>query len=668
MPLTPKNLLTSNEDKNILLLWSNQSQKLSLYNTKLLQKRENFQTGQELPSEKALICRYGQNQENSSKSKFDIFNLSLNESGDWLLMSSENCLYLVKLILPAGNDLSGPVETTFSPKKLIQVRDSSTFISKPIWISKNRFALLQNFKIKIYDNDNLIQSIELSEDHKLNLFKNQNAGTSKPSTNKAHVDLIFSIELNGFIFLNTPTDASDASGGSDNGTKILLYKLNSFNQNLPISYKLVPKIAPNLLSNCKMTVLNWCGQTILSCCYDKTITHICLVDDEDDDSQRSQDNKIGDTDPDNLIFWAYESLNLEDNMSIEEIFLDELVTNRYYITTKGNIYSVTLPVGVDSDEELPVADIQHIFQNNAGSISNSVDSGAGQFINGFTTSLNKIFCIILGKFYLLPKVSFNGKELQKFAGTKSSENDTNITKNQADIDFRQEISKILKREKSQPILSSSSPSDNPLEISRLLRSSINLIKTEYLDKQKLASHSIQTQQNSLLSKIDLMKQSNNSIQSNQKKLILNAERIADKINTFCEKQEDFDRKIKKIRQFNWAGEDLSRSERAWLENAEKIQERIYQYKIQIGDFKLRLDEQNKDQTDNYNIDETNMSVSSTTSTKSSVKRSPFERKSSQQLRNSLQYSEIEGNLVKNTNDLEKLVSSLKGLSIQASGF
>lgn len=717
-----KNLLTSNEDKNILLIWSPAVKKLLLFNSKLVQKNLANSQGKDYPSKSYLLASYS----TTFDFKFEVSQILLNESGDRVILASRYGIYLAHLNLPescTGLGFNGskvrqaeqarrqqlPMGTasekdntkssssenlTFKPKKIATVPvESSTggggskvdLISNSVWISSNRFAFIQNYQIKIYDYeiyDHPVQTIKLSESHQVCQYKLLKKKDILPK-------LCYSKELNGFLFL-------------DDNSGILLYKVSSFRKGRPKSYKLVPEIENLASKNSKLEILNWCGQTILTCCSESSITHICLVEDEADQSQSGPitneletqqskssldlDKSQGTLDHqnfENLVFWAFESLNL--GQDIEDIFVDQIVKNRYYLTSKGNIYSVSLPVGLEDEDELPAADVQHIFHHSTASSHN--------FLQGLTTSLNKIFAIIQNKFYLLPKVSVS-QELDsslnisssKIADSKTSSSNKQL--HSAPLpDFKTEILKILKRDQSQPILAASANSnahDDPIQLAKNLRSAIEIIKSQYLDKQALAKSTITNKQAQLLQNINLIKDSNNSIKATHRRLIGNAESLADKITNFSENQEEFDSKIRKVRNFNWCGEDLSRSERCWLEQAERIQEKLYEYKLQIGQLQIKLkelqssEEQLKNQQTNLqhqthstaDLDLTHADTVSDTSVTSltagqSNSKSYRKYQTNENFKNSLQYSQVEGNLAKNTNDLEALVNDLKGMSIQA---
>lgn len=589
----PVNIISATDEKNILATWDQNLSTIILLDYKQILVLSNDQNN--LANFKIASLKT-----NPSVKDF-VYEIIYSPNGDKILIICENSIYLTHLPFIEDNF----VEKTIQIKKVYSHK--SLKIGKTIWLSSNRFAFQTSNCLKIYEFDNQIQNIQL---------------THKYST-QIKLNFSYSEEFNGFIFI-------------DQDDKFILYRLASFNNTHEI-FNVVPPLksnSPNLKQNFKILTLSWFNQAIYSISIGNIITHCILVNDEDDGKSQVESTISGDSE--NLVIWCFESLSLEQD--ILESYNDNLVPNRYYVKTSKDVYSITLPLNTDNDEnDLPKAEVYHIFHD-----ATSTKSKHSNII-GFTTTSSSIFSISNNKLYNLPKIGWN-----KIAEIQTDNVTSDKTKNIDESNvLTLEIAEMLKKEVLQPIIIRSKE-DRPsaIEMAKTLKNAISIINCEYIEKHNNVKTVLNNKKSALIKKIDLLTKTISQIQSVNQTCKSTNQSLINKLATFLENQEILEKKLQKVRKFNTSGEQLSKQEQEWMQQAKVIEENLTNYKQNIYELKEELN---------------NEANNSSSSAAFGIKpRSTFD--------STLQYHDIESNLVKNTNDLENLVDNLKNLSIKAGCF
>ena len=80
-----------------------------------------------------------------------------------------------------------------------------------------------------------------------------------------------------------------------------------------------------------ITTISWLNSTVYAISNNNTIHNCVLVEDDECNSQVSQLEE-------KLVLWAYETLQTDD--SVDKIHPDNLVSNKFYVVSKQNIYSI----------------------------------------------------------------------------------------------------------------------------------------------------------------------------------------------------------------------------------------------------------------------------------------------------------------------------------------
>jgi len=508
-----------------------------------------------------------------------VTNLVFNHNGDHILLMSESAVFYVRILnFNEGN------KSIIKLHKVIETKHVG--IRKAFWITNKRIAIATDFEIMIFELENEISKF-------------------------SHVSKIeavcWSEELEGFIFVDSTGKVFVKNSVSATPQRLEMYpELNSFDSS----------------KRTEIITISWLNSTVYAISNSNIIYNCVLVEDDECSSQVSQLEE-------KLLLWAYETLQTDN--CVDQLHPDNLVSNKFYLVSKQDIYTITIPTESDqaSDGSLPAAIVTQILQTKVDKPSKN------QKILGLTATDTNIYIIFEGSLFQIPKI----RHLIDFDSTQS-EHDISIENSS----FVSEIRKILARDSSQPALcskrkSSPNPShDDCVEMAGMLQTAIKNIKSQYLDKQKNAKEAILTREKILAEKCDILESTVLNLKQRQLILKGDAEVIGDKLNDFLEKQDEINRRLKKIRRFTFQGEKLSRAEKNWLTEASKYEQMLVSYKSGMNALKDKLHYQHKN----------NKSVS--------------EPKSD--LKNSLQFVDVEAQIFSNTAELEDLVESLKKLTVQ----
>ena len=387
------------------------------------------------------------------------------------------------------------------------------------------------------------------------------------------------------------------------------------------TYLLVPEISGSS-SKSQITSLNWCGQPFFSLTNGKNVHNITLCDDQENNPTQSDrlDSTIKSTaflnetcingTNSNLstVFWNYESFQLNDKIS--HLFNDNFHINRYYLlTNNAKLFMVVLPISnsnsetdIDIDEDLPVSNVQILLE------SKQKNNTPNNQVQSFAIS-NKFIYVAFEKsdeIFIIPKqtVSIVDPKLNHSLDMSLDILDETLNSTQEPSnELYHKIQKILQRPSNQPILALSKNNldtkfgenqENDYEMSQILRNAVNLIKENYVSKQNTAKIELKNNREILQREINVVIDSHDKLITKHNEIIENIQRASSRLQDFVDKQEILDSKIKKIRKFSTAADDMSLAEKKWLVAAKKIESRIEFYRMQIEKLQKKQSIRKKD--------------------------------------------------------------------------